>query len=106
MIERYADGAVLRNDEGRLPRVAGLLAELVLDDSVLDGTQLPVRLGKEVARAHAGSPMVMEATLSCSLARACLRFVAVLSPSASCSSSHSSSRKSGLRQRSMFSTLV
>ena len=51
LIERYADGAVLRNDEGRLPCVAGLLAELVFDDSVLDGAQLPVRLGKEVARA-------------------------------------------------------
>lgn len=54
LIERYTDGAVLRNDEGRLPRVAGLLAELVLDDSVLDGAQLPVRLGKEVARAARG----------------------------------------------------
>ena len=61
---------------------------------------------RKLPEPHAESPMVMEATLSCSLARAYLRFAAVLSPSASCSSSHSSSRKSGLRQRSMFSTLV
>ena len=51
LVQGHADRAVLRNDEGRLSRVAGLLAELVLDDSVLDGAQLPVRLGKEVARA-------------------------------------------------------
>ena len=51
LVQGHADRAVLRNDEGRLPRVAGLLAELVLDDSVFDGAKLPVRLGKEVARA-------------------------------------------------------
>lgn len=54
LVQGHADRAVLRNDEGCLPRVAGLLAELVLDDSVLDGAQLPVRLGKEVARAARG----------------------------------------------------
>ena len=51
LVQGDADGTVLRNDEGRLSRVAGLLAELVLDDSILDGAQLPVCLGEEVARA-------------------------------------------------------
>ena len=55
---------------------------------------------------HAGSPTFIEAILSCSFSNICPRFAFDRSPSARCSSFHSSSRNSGLRHFSMFSTLV